>query len=109
MDGDASAITKKAIELAKAGDMTAIRLCLERILPPRKTRPMRVSVPKIEQSEDILKAVNSILSAMASGKITTDEADALLRTVEIARRAMETDELHGELDKLQARLELIGA
>ncbi len=109
MDGDANAITKKAIELAKAGDLTAIRLCLDRILPPRKCRPLQVTMPKIEQPEDVLRAVNAILSAVASGKITTDEADALLRTIEAARKAIETEELHGELDELQKRLELFGA
>ena len=109
MDGDANAITKKLIELAKAGDMTAIRLCIERILPPRKTRPLQVSVPKIEHPDDILKAVNAILSAVTTGKITTDEADALLRTVDGARKALETEELHRELDEMEKRLELIGA
>lgn len=109
MDGDAEAITGKAVELAKAGDMTAIRLCLERILPPRKCRPLKVSLTKIEGSEDILKAVNSVLLAVSSGKITPDEADALLRTVEAARKAMETEELHRELNDLQTRLDLIGA
>ena len=108
MDGDASAITQKAIELAKAGDMTAIRLCLERILPPRKCRPLKVALPAIKGPNDILKAVNSILSAVATGKIMTDEADALLRTVEAARKAIETEEMHRELDDLQTRLELIG-
>jgi Family of unknown function (DUF5681) len=105
IDGDAGAITKKAIELAKAGDLTAIRLCLERILPPRKCRPLKVNLPKIEGPRDILKAVNAILAAVSSGQITTDEADALLHTVEAARKAMETEELHRELDDLQSRLE----
>lgn len=109
MDGDAAAITTKAIELAKAGDMTAIRLCLERILPPRKCRPLKVSLPSIEKPEDTLKAVNAVLAAVSEGDITTDEADALLRTVEAARKAMETEELHRELDELQTRLELLGA
>ena len=35
LDGKAEAITRKAIDLAKAGDLTAIRLCLERIIPAR--------------------------------------------------------------------------
>nr|WP_170606200.1 DUF5681 domain-containing protein [Ruegeria arenilitoris] len=108
MDGDAKAITQKAIDLAKAGDMTAIRLCLERILPPRKCRPLKVVLPKINGPEDILKAVNSVLGAVASGQITTDEADALLRSIEAARKAIETEQLHLELDELQSRLELLG-
>ena len=109
MDGDAESITKKAIELAKAGDMTAIRLCLERILPPRKCRPIKVAIPKIEGPDDILKALNAILDAVSNGQITTDEADALLRTIEAARKAMETEELHRDLDDLQSRLELLRA
>ncbi len=108
MDCDAKAITQKATELAKAGDMTAIRLCLERILPPRKCRPLKVVLPKINGPEDILNAVNSVLKAVASGQITTDEADALLRSIEAARKAIETEQLHIELDELQTRLELLG-
>jgi len=108
MDGDASAITGKAIELAKAGDLTAIRLCMERILPPRRSRPMKLTIPNIEQPSDILKAVNAVLTAVSTGKITPDEADALLRTVEAARKAMEIEELHREIDELQLRMEVLG-
>lgn len=108
MDGDASAITKKAIELAKAGDLTAIKLCLERILPPRKSRPLQVSVPKIEKTEDVLKAVNAVLLALSNGKVNIEEAEALLRTVEVARKAMETEEMQREIDEIEQRLEALG-
>jgi hypothetical protein len=33
LDGEAKALTRKAIDLAKEGDTTALRLCLERIVP----------------------------------------------------------------------------
>ena len=105
---DAGAITKKAIELAKAGDMAAIRLCLERILPPLKSRPLNVTIPSIKKSDDILRSVNSILAAVSEGHITQEEADALLKIVEHGRKAMETEALHSELDELQTRLELLG-
>ena len=36
LDGEAEALTRKAVELALAGDIAALRLCLDRILPPRK-------------------------------------------------------------------------
>jgi Family of unknown function (DUF5681) len=39
LDGEAETITRKAIQLAKEGDLTALRLCLDRIAPPRKDRP----------------------------------------------------------------------
>ena len=34
LDGEAEALTRKAIELALDGDTTALRLCLERLMPP---------------------------------------------------------------------------
>jgi hypothetical protein len=38
LDGEAEALTRKAIEKAKEGDSVALRLCLERILPARTRR-----------------------------------------------------------------------
>ncbi len=61
--------------------MTAIRLGLERVLSPRKCRPLKVSLPKFKDIGDTSKAVNDALMAVSDGDITTDEADALLRTV----------------------------
>jgi len=40
LDGEAYALTRKAIDLAKQGDTAALRLCIERILPARKDRPV---------------------------------------------------------------------
>ena len=37
--GEAEALTRKAIELALQGDTVALRLCLERIVPRRKSGP----------------------------------------------------------------------
>jgi hypothetical protein len=45
MEGEAEAITRKAIELAKGGDGPALRLCMDRIYPPRRDRPVRFRLP----------------------------------------------------------------
>src|SRR4029453_8739383 len=42
LDGQTQALTQKAIDLALAGDITALRLCLDRILPVRKDRPVMI-------------------------------------------------------------------
>lgn len=51
-DGEAEVITRKAIELAKNGDLAAIRLCLDRIAPPRKDRPVLFALPPLGKPED---------------------------------------------------------
>ena len=37
LDGEAENLTRKAIELANEGDITALRLCLDRLLPPQRS------------------------------------------------------------------------
>src|SRR5215203_5958726 len=43
LEGEAEALTRRCVELALAGDTTALRLCLERLLP--KGRPVRLQLP----------------------------------------------------------------
>jgi hypothetical protein len=62
LDGEAEALTRKAIELAKAGDTTALRLCLERLAPPRKDRPLKLTMPPLERPEDAMTATAGRIS-----------------------------------------------
>src|SRR5205814_5231060 len=48
LDGEAEAITRKAIELAKAGDLTAIRLCVDHICPIRRGRRLGSTLPRLD-------------------------------------------------------------
>ena len=41
LDGEAETLTRKAIDKALKGDSEALRLCLERLVPPRKERGYR--------------------------------------------------------------------
>jgi hypothetical protein len=70
LDGQAEAVIRKAIELAKQGDTTALRLCIARILPTRKDRPISFDVPRIETVADGGKA--PIASAVADGETDSD-------------------------------------
>jgi len=48
MEGEAEAITRKAIELAKGGDGPALRLCMDRIYPPAEgsSGALQAAVPR---------------------------------------------------------------
>jgi hypothetical protein len=45
--GESEALTRRAVELAFAGDPTAMRRCLERVLPPRRERSVKFALPPI--------------------------------------------------------------
>jgi len=87
--------------LAKAGDIAALRLCLERLLPPRKDRPVAFEFPRIDSVEDAPKAMAAIASAVADGDLTPIEAAELSKVVEGYTRAVETADISARLLRLE--------
>jgi len=101
LEGEAEALTRKAIELAKDGDMQALRLCMERLCPPRRDSPVSVPLPKVKTAADASKAMASVLEAVAEGDITPSEGTAIAGIIEHHRRAIETTEIEERLRKLE--------
>lgn len=103
LDGDAESILRKAVEMAQDGDPTALRLCLDRVLPPRKDRPITFDMPPIETTDDLPKATGAIVAAVAAGELTPSEAAELSKSLDVHVRAIEATELHRRLAALEAR------
>ena len=102
LDGEAEIITRKAIDLAKVGDMTAIRLCMDRLCPPRKDRPVMFALPPLQKAEDAAKGVAAIAAAVASGDLTPMEAAELSRVLDTFTRTVEATEFEARLAKLES-------
>ena len=90
LEGESEALTRKAVELALAGDPTALRLCIERILPPCRERAVRFELPPIENAADVSVAMNAVTAALARGIITPGEAERIANVVETFARAIDT-------------------
>jgi hypothetical protein len=101
LDGEAEGLTRKAIELALAGDTTALRLCLERILPTRKDRPVQLELPPVEGVQDLTKATAALLEAVAAGELTPAEAGELAKLIEGHRKAIEMADLEARVRRLE--------
>ncbi len=101
LDGEAEALTRKVIDLALSGDITALRLCLERLLPPTKGRPVRLNLPDIKTVEDNLRAFSAMLKAMSDAHITPDEASTVGSVLDQNRRALETVEFEERIAALE--------
>lgn len=101
LDGEAENITRKAIELAKGGDLGAMRLCLERVIPARKDRHVTFTMPKIETAQDAAAAAAALLQAVSEGELTPSEATELGKLVESFVKALEATEFDERLRKLE--------
>jgi hypothetical protein len=70
LDGDAEKIVRKTITLGLDGDVTALRLLLDRILPPRRDRPVAFSLPALTAPRDAATALAAVVDAVAAGNLT---------------------------------------
>lgn len=103
LDGEAETLTRKAIELAQGGDTVALRMCLDRLIPPRKDRPISFDLPPIETTDDLPKATGALVAAVAAGELTPAEAAEISKTLDVHVRALEATDLHKRMAALEAR------
>ncbi len=101
MADDAEAVVQQVVDKAKAGDMTAARLVLDRIAPPRRSRPVQFKLPALSNPSDLVTALGAILGAVASGDLTPDEGSAVASLIEVNRRALETVDHEARLTALE--------
>jgi hypothetical protein len=101
LDGQAQVLTQKAIDLALAGDLTALRICLDRILPPRKDRPVTFNFPVITSISEAANTMSAVLTAVAAGDITPAEAAEISKLVECYVKAVEATDLSDRIEKLE--------
>jgi hypothetical protein len=104
LDGEAETLTRVAIEEAKQGNMIALRLCLDRIVPPRRDRPVRFAIPELNTAADAGKAIAAVAQAVANGELGLSEAGELSKLIETYVRAIEATELEQRLRALEQRL-----
>ena len=104
LDGEATAITCKVIEKALKGDMAALRLCFERILPARRDRPVGFAMPKIETAADAAKASSAVLAACAAGDLLPSEAAEVMDLVATHIRTLELTEIEARLTAVEKTL-----
>jgi len=97
-------IAGKLIELAEGGDMRAIRVCMDRLVPAIKDQPIAVERPPIEKPADSVEAVASIAAAVAAGDLTAAEAALLAKVVDVYVRTLDSRGFNERLSKLEKEI-----
>jgi hypothetical protein len=101
LDGQAEALTQKAINMALEGDITALRLCLDRVLPARKDRPVTFALPAINTPQDAAATISAVLAAVAAGELTPSDASEISKLIEVYVETVKTAEFAERLNQLE--------
>ncbi len=105
LDSHIPEILNKAIELAKGGDTTMIKVCLDRVLPAMRPRDEPVELKEM-QSISLAEQGRFVLSAMAQGKLNTDEAQSLLSALANQAKLEEATEVVERIERIEEKLKI---
>lgn len=101
-DGATGALANKAVAMALEGDAAALKLCIGRIIAPRRHRPSGFALPPLKSAADLAPAMTAIAEAVAEGTISTTEAWEMSQVVDTFIRAFEAGEFEASLKRLEA-------
>ena len=89
-DGDLAAIITMLVTQAKAGDMTATKILLDRLVPAPRARAVALKLPSLADGKhrSKAKALSAVLDAMARGDIDPSEAEVIAGLVETTAEAV---------------------
>src|SRR6266571_9492109 len=101
LDSHAENLIKKCMVLAFQGNPTALRLCIERLMPARRQRTLQFKLPPIKTIDNVAAASESVVSGVARGQLTPAEGQSFSGMLEGRRRTIETEELAQRIRALE--------
>ena len=101
LEGEAEALGRKAVELALAGEVSALRLCLERVSPVRRGRPVSVALSPCRDAAGLVEGGAALIAATASGDLTPDESSVMISMLSVQRQTIETADLEARIQALE--------
>jgi hypothetical protein len=100
--GEETELVRKAIELAKAGNVQMLKFLLDRRLP--KDRLINIEMPPLDFSDEAIDGMAAISRAITEGQITPSEGAAISKTVSDYSRAIWVWELSRRIDAIKGSL-----
>jgi hypothetical protein len=101
IEGEGEAVVQVMAQQAKAGNMTAAKALLDRLVPPRKAAPTPTTLAEISAPADLAGALVATFNAMATGDLTPDEAQTVTNVVIGHIRAHEMIQIEQRLAQLE--------
>jgi hypothetical protein len=93
-------ILRQLIDKAVAGDLKAIELCVDRLLPRLKARSPQVELPEAAEGS-LADQGRAVLQAVFSGRLDADQATMLLAGLSTQARIIEASELEERIAALE--------
>ena len=101
IDGQAEELVKMCITMAKNGDTTAMKIMMDRLIPPRRERSIQLALPDVKTPKDVLNVIGTVIKSIGDGKLDADQAKTLAGILEVQRKSIETVEIEQRITALE--------
>lgn len=100
------AIMRKAARMALEGNLTAMRLVLERTAgrapeAPVDAAPLGIALPKLQTAANCNVAIERLFDGIAKGEVDRETAKLLIDAIQTRLRVLETTDLEVRLAELE--------
>lgn len=101
LDEAAEDVTKAVIDAAKAGDVAAARLVLERVKPPLRPQADRIEFD-LDPAAPLTTQAQQVMASIASGAIDPDTGAMLINVLHGFAGLRQADELVARIEAMEA-------
>ena len=103
LEPHAEELINKAVELAKAGDINALRLCLERLIPKPKEETIEITLTdnSLDSPQALLALSTDLIRCTLRGEITLEQTQKLFSLINIQGDAIVMTNLHSRLVEME--------
>jgi uncharacterized protein DUF5681 len=103
LQGEAEELTRMVIDCAKRGSTSALRMCLDRLVPRSRHRTIAIELPPLKSAADAASVVAAVTAQVAAGEITPREGGEMLKLVDVFLRTYESTILEERVKRLERR------
>jgi hypothetical protein len=106
-DRDATVIIDQLILAAKEGDVAAMRMCVDRIYPRPRGRPVAFDLPPMTTAADAVTAMGGIMQAIGDGDLSAEEGAELSKVVAGFSQTFATADMERRLREVEQSLAVL--
>ncbi len=105
IEEQAAAISERAVDMALDGDRAMIKMVLERVVPVKKSVPIRLpDMPKVNSVADASRLTGFVLSSISEGKLSPVDGEIISRSCQRHLQALQVSDLEQRLAELEIQL-----
>ena len=97
----AEELIQQVVDRAKDGDMSALKLCLDRLCAPLRPTDGLITIVGMADAKELSDKGELVLVNVANGEITPSEAQHLMTAITSQARIIEVDELERRVAELE--------